>query len=226
MYAGLSGSDQHHTMTYYSTIRPTMDKDQPGSDTQFFYFGMQNNNVNKDLLTHGAMAVNAASKNPELALRVYDYLRNDREIYMLLNYGVEGIDYIMNPDGTLGRPEGWEGLKDGLATNFWAGRMDRYEPILESWWEGTADLIARLNSFAREYPLEKFSFDNTKVAAEVAALGDVCATYLASMTFGKIRLSPEEAVANFRRDLRAAGYDKVKAEIQSQLNTFKAENQQ
>jgi len=224
LYAGLSGADQHHTMTYYSTIRPTMDKEQPGSDVQFFYFGEENNNVNKDLLTHGAMAVNAASKHPELALNVYDYLRNDRDIYMLYNYGIEGVDYIWNPDGTLGRPEGWDATKMGLATNFWGGRMNKFEPIPDTWWQGTKGLIDHLNSFAREYPLEKFAFDNTKVQAEVAAVGDVCSTWLTSMTYGKIKTSPEEAVAGFRHDLKAAGYDKIKAEIQSQLDAFKAAN--
>jgi len=224
MYEGLSGTDQHHTITYYSSIRPTMDRMQPGSDVHYFYFGMQNNNVNKDLLTHGAMAINAASKNPELALRVYDYLRNDREIYMLLNYGIEGVDYVINPDGTLGRPEGWDAAKHGLATNFWGGRMDKFEPFNEDWWEGTPDLIAHLNSFVREYPLEKFAFDNTMFAAEIAAIGDVCATYLTSIAFGKTRMLPEEAVANFRRDLRAAGYDRLLAEIQAQIDAFKAAN--
>jgi len=224
MYAGLSGADQHHTMTYYSTIRPNMDKEQPGSEAQFFYFGMQNKNVNKDLLTHGAMAINAASKNPDLALQVYDYLRNDREIYMLLNYGIEGVDYVLSSDGKLGRPDNWDATKMGLTTNFWGGRMDKFEPFNENWWDGAAGLLNHLNSFAREYPLEKFSFDNTKVAAEVAALGDVCTTHIASISFGKTRVSPEEAVANFRRDLKAAGYDIVKAEIQSQLNAFRAAN--
>jgi hypothetical protein len=224
MYAGLSGADQHHTMTYYTSIRPTMDKEQPGSEVQYFYFGMENKNVNKDLLTHGAMAINAASKNPELALQVYDYLRNDREIYMYLNYGIEGTDYLINPDGTLARPESWDAAKMGLATNFWGGRMDKFEPMNEGWYKGTRELIAHLNSFAREYPLEKFAFDNTKVAAEVAAAGDVCATYLGSMAFGKIRGTPEDAVANFRRDLKAAGYEKIKAEIQAQLDAFKASN--
>jgi len=223
-YAGLSGVDQHHTMTYYSTIRPTMDREQPGSEVQFFYFGQENNNVNKDLLTHGAMAINAASKNPELALQVYDLLRNDEEIYMLLNYGIEGEDYIWNPDGTLGRPEGWDAVRNGLATNFWAGRMDKFEPVLDTWWDGTLGLIEHFNSFAREYPLEKFAFDNTKVAAEVGNVGDVCGSHLGLMAFGRTGLSPEEAVANFRRDLKAAGYDKIKAEIQAQLDAFRAEN--
>ena len=223
MYAGLSGAEQHHTMTYYTNVRPTMDKLQPGSETQFFYFGMGNKNVNKDLLTHGAMALNAASKNPDRALMVYDRLRNDKEIYMLLNYGIEGVDYIMNPDGTLGRPEGWDGTRDGLATNFWAGRMDKFEPINENWWTGTRGLIAELSGVAREYPLEKFAFDNTRVAAEVAAIGDVCASHLGLISYGKAG-DPDKAVAAFRAALKAAGYEKMQAEIQSQLDAFKAAN--
>jgi len=224
MYAGLSGADQHHTMTYYSIVRPEMDQQQPGSEVQFFYFGMENNNVNRDLLTHGAMAVNAASRNPELALQVYDYLRNDQEIYMLLNYGIEGVDYYINAEGNLGRPEGWDASRMALATNFWGGRMDKFEPFNELWYAGAHDLIAHLNSFAREYPLEKFAFDNTRVSAEVAAVGDVCASHLGLMAFGKIRGTPEEAVANFRRDLQAAGYERIKDEIQRQLDIFRAEN--
>jgi hypothetical protein len=37
------------------------------------------------------------------------------------NHGIEGKDYIMNSDGTLGYPKGYDAAKDGLDTNFWAG---------------------------------------------------------------------------------------------------------
>ncbi|MDR1278773.1 MAG: ABC transporter substrate-binding protein [Treponema sp.] len=221
MFAGLSGADQHHTMTYYTNTRPTMDRLQPRSDLQFFYWGQANKNVNKDLLTHGAMALSAYSRNPGRALQVYDMLRNDKTIYMLHNYGIEGTDYVMNADGTLGRPDGWTPETDGLGTNFWAGRMDEFEPVNESWWNGTQDLIKELNSFAKEYPLGKLAFDNTRVAAEMAAIGDVCSTYIPALSYGK-NGNVDKAVADFYAALKMAGYDKVKAEIQAQLDTLKA----
>ncbi|MDR3148140.1 MAG: ABC transporter substrate-binding protein [Treponema sp.] len=219
LLAGLSGSDQHHTQTYIG-LREQMDKEQPGSELQMYWWGMENNNVNKDLLTHGAMAINGASRNVEKALQLYDLLRNDKQIYLLYNYGIEGKDYVVRSDGSFSRPEGFNSTTDSLDTNFWAGRMDTFEPVWDTWWSGRSAFVDHLNTFALEYPLEKFSFDNTKVAAEMAAVGDVCATYIPSIHFGKTS-NPEKAVADFRAALRAAGYDKVKAEIQAQLTAYK-----
>jgi ABC-type glycerol-3-phosphate transport system substrate-binding protein len=221
LFAGLSGSDQHHSQTYYSAIRTRMDEDQPGSDVQMYWWGKEINNVNKDLLTHGAMAVNAASRNVEKALQLYDLLRNDKQIYLLYNYGIEGKDYVVKAGGVFSRPEGYNSSTDAIDTNFWAGRMDEFEPVWDTWWSGRNDFVERLNSFAREYPLGKFAFDNSKVAAEMAAIGEVGATYIPSIHFGKTG-NPDKAVADFRAALKRAGYDKVKAEIQAQLNALKA----
>jgi hypothetical protein len=217
--AGLSGSDQHHVQTYVG-LRERMDEEQPGSDIQMYYWGMENKNINKDLLTHQALAINGASRNVEKALQLYDLMRNDKQIYLLYNYGIEGKDYLVRSDGKFSRPEGWNSSNDALDTNFWAGRVDKFEPEWDTWWEGRKPFIEHLNTFAKDYPLGKFSFDNTKVAAEMAAIGDVCATYLPSIHFGKTG-SPEKAVADFRAALKSAGYDKVKAELQAQLTALK-----
>jgi hypothetical protein len=217
--AGLSGSDQHHTQTYIS-LRAQMDKEQPGSEIQMYWWGKESNNFNKDLLTHGAMAINAASKNVEKALQLYDLLRNDRQIYLLYNYGIEGSDYIVNSNGKFTRPNGWSSTNDSIDTNFWAGRMDKFEPEWVEWWNGRTAFVSNLNTIAKEYPLGKFAFDNSKVAAEMSAMGEVCATYIPSIHFGKTT-DPTKAVADFRAALRRAGYDKVKTEIQAQLTALR-----
>ncbi|MCL2880181.1 MAG: ABC transporter substrate-binding protein [Treponema sp.] len=219
LYAGLSGSDQHHTQTYLS-VREEMDKQQPGSELQMYWWGKENNNVNKDLLTHGAMAINAATRNVEKALQMYDLLRNDQQIYTLYNYGIENVDYVVVKPGVFTRPPNFNSLTDSLDTNFWGGRMDKYEPVWDTWWSGRTAFIQNLNSFAKDYPLEKFSFDNSKVSAEMAAIGDVCATYLPALHFGKTA-DPVKGVADFRAALQRAGFDKVKAELQAQLTAAK-----
>jgi hypothetical protein len=219
LLAGLSGSDQHHTQTYIS-LREQMDREQPGSELQMYWWGMENNNVNKDLLTHQVCAVNAASRNVEKALQLYDLMRNDRQIYTLYNYGIEGKDYTVSSDGRFSQPPGYNPTTDALDTNFWAGRVDKFEPVWDTWWTGRVPFVEHLNTFAKDYPLGKFSFDNTNVAAEMAAMGDVCATYIPSIHFGKTS-NPDRAVADFRAALRSAGYEKVKAEIQSQLTAYR-----
>lgn len=219
MFAGKSGADQHHTQSYITDRRPNMDAKQPGSNLQFYYWGMENKNVNKDLDTHGAMAVSATSKNPERALMVYDLIRNDKDIYYLHNHGIEGKDYVMK-DGKLDHPTGWDATKDALDTNFWAGRMDKYEPDATNWYSGKNDIYKELSSFAGKYALGKFAFSPDNVSSEIAAVADVCNTYIPSIAYGKAG-DPTEAVNKFRQALKDAGYDKVLAEIQTQLDAEK-----
>lgn len=130
---------------------------------------------------------------------------------------------MITSDGKWDRPVGYNSSTDGLGSNFWCGRMDAFEPTWVDDWPGKQGIYAELNSFAKEYVLEKFSFDNTKVAAEMAAMGDICATYIPSIHFGKTG-NPDKAVADFRAALKSAGFDKVKTEIQTQLTAFKAAN--
>ncbi|MCI1981728.1 MAG: ABC transporter substrate-binding protein [Oscillospiraceae bacterium] len=223
MYAGLSGADQHHAETYVTTTRPMMEQKQPGSDLQFYYWGMENKNVNHDLDTHGAMAVSANSKHPERALMVYDLIRNDKQIYYLHNHGIQGKDYIINSDGTLGYPKGFDAAKDGLSTNFWAGRMDKYEPDHGDWYKGKDDLYKELNSVAGKYALGKFAFDNANVSSEMAAVAEVCNNFIPSIAYGKAG-DPSAAVAKFRKSLKNAGIDTVMTEIQTQLDKQKSED--
>lgn len=222
MYAGTSGADQHHTQTYVTATRPQMDEKQPGSDLQFYYWGMENKNVNRDLDTHGAMAVSATSKNPERALMVYDLIRNDKDVYYYHCHGIEGVDYVIE-DGKIDTPTGYDATKDALATNFWYGRLDKYEPDNVKYYSGKQDLYNELSSIAGKYALGKFVFDSTKVASEMAAIGDVCNTWIPSLAYGKAG-DAEQAVAQFRQALKDAGYNTVLAEIQKQLDAQKVED--
>lgn len=220
MYAGQSGADQHHSQTYYTTTKPLMDQKQPGSDLKMFPFSEPSKNLTKVVITHGALAIGANSKNPERALMVYDLLRNDKEIYRLYNYGIEGSDYLVTADNKLARPEGFDAAKDGLGTNFWCGRNDNLELTDSTWYSGREDMIKNYNSYAIEYPYGQFIFDNSKVTTEIAAMADVCAKYVPKIAFGKVD-DPKATVAAFREELKAAGYQKVFDEINSQLKNLK-----
>lgn len=219
MYAGTTGADQHHAQTYYSQIVPNMEKKQPGSDPKFYYWGMENQNVSHPLKQHGACAVSANSTHPERALMVYDLLRNDEECYRLLNYGIEGEDYIVTEDGKLGRPEGYDSSKDALESNFWMGRNDKLELQDATWWDGTQDFIADLNEIGYDYPFENFIIDTTVIESKQAAMANVLAKYLPQLAYGKFD-DPKAAIDDMREELKAAGYDDVKASIQKDMDSF------
>lgn len=216
--AGKTGADQHHTETF-STLRPQMDVKQPGSEIDMFAWSDTRDNLISMSITHGATAVGAHSKNPERALMVYDLLRNDEEIYKLFNYGIEGVQYEIK-DGKRVRPEGYDETKDSFASNFWGGRVDKFEIPSSDRWEGMPEIYEEYDKIKKPFPYGQFVFDSTPVEAEIAALSQVTAQMVPAIAFGKAG-DPEKAVEDFRKRLEAAGYEKVLKEIQKQMDEYK-----
>ncbi|BDZ39506.1 ABC transporter substrate-binding protein [Microbacterium suwonense] len=217
-YSGLSGADQHHTQTFLTQIVDNMNKKQPGSNPKMFYWGEENGNLYKDIKTHGAMAVSANSKHPEKALQVYDLIRNDKTDYDLLNFGIEGTDYVMQ-DGKLGFPEGYDPSKDALGSNFWGGRMDEYEPLKVSDAPNLKDVYADLDKVARDYPYSTLIIDKSSIDPTLAAMGAVLSEYIPQLNYGKFD-DPAKAIAEMRQKLKDAGYDEVRESLQADIDEW------
>ncbi|WP_460796298.1 DUF3502 domain-containing protein [Microbacterium sp. GXF0217] len=218
-YAALSGVDQHHTQTYIGAIVDNMTKKQPGSDPKMFYWGQENGNVYKDILTHGAMAVSANSSNPEKALQVYDLIRNDEEIYDLVNFGIEGTDYVMTDDGMLGFPEGYDPSVDSLGSNFWAGRMDEYEPQRVTEAPNKDEIYASLDEVAKEYPYSTLIVDKSMIDPTLAAMGAVLSEYIPQLQYGKFE-DPAAAIDEMRQKLTDAGYEDARDSLQADIDAW------
>ncbi|WP_336775558.1 DUF3502 domain-containing protein [Paenibacillus sp. MMO-58] len=219
--AGLTGMDQHHTQTF-GGLRVQMDKDQPGSDLQMFPFARQGgNNLLELSITHGGTSVGAHSKNPERALMAYDLIRNDEQIYHLLNYGIEGVQYEVK-DGKRQQPAGYDETKDGFYSDFWGGRVDKFEiPSVTTWDKLEETYYAEYDKIKKPYPYGQFVFDKTPVEAELTAITQVTGEMGPAIAYGKAG-DPVKAVEQFRSKLKTAGYDKVLAELQKQMDAFKA----
>ncbi|MGK9220129.1 MULTISPECIES: ABC transporter substrate-binding protein [Microbacterium] len=222
-YSGLSGADQHHTQTFVGGIVHNMNERQPGSDPKFFYWGQENGNYFRDILTHGAMAVSATSANPEKALEVYDMLRNDEESYRLINYGIEGTDYVITDDGKLDNPEGYDPSTDALGANFWAGRMDEYELPRVTDAENKQELYDQLDAEAKDYPYSTLLFNKDAIDPTLAAMGAVFSEYIPQLQYGKFD-DPEAAIEEMRQKLRDAGYEDALASVQADMDAW-AESQ-
>lgn len=219
-YAGTSGADQHHSQTFYSQVKPNMDTKQANSDAKMYAFGSENNNIAKDLKTHGAAAISANSKHPERALMVYDLLRNDEQCYRLINYGIEGTDYVVTDDGKLAYPEGYDQSTDALGSDYWCGRNDDLELVNSFNWSGQADMITNLNKIAYDYEYENLIINKDKIETEQAAIASVLSEYLPQLAWGKFD-DPKAKIDEMRAKIKAAGYDDVKASIQADLDAFK-----
>ncbi|OCT15321.1 ABC transporter substrate-binding protein [Paenibacillus pectinilyticus] len=218
MEAGKASVDQHHTQTYLGE-RIKMDKLQPGSDLQFFPFSAPKNNLVSMSITHGGTSLGAKSKHPERALMVYELIRQDPEIYHLMNYGLEGVQYVVK-DGKRFRPDGYNVQRDDFYSDFWGGRIDKNEIPNGEDWVGKDKLYASYDKIKKAYPYGRFVFDKTNVNNELTAITQVVGSKGPAIMYGKAG-DPVKAVEDFRASLKAAGFDKVMAEVQKQLDEFK-----
>ena len=216
--AGKSGSDQHHTNTYRG-LRWEMDRDQPGSELQFFAWSDSIGNLVAEPITHGATSIGRNSRNPERSVMIYEELRQNEEVYLLLNYGMEGTQYeIVN--GVRLQPETYDQATEEFYSNYWGGRVDKFEIPTETEWAGIRDYWADLDQVVNApFPYSKFIFDRTAVEPELAAISDVISQYYVPIQYGVVD-DPAAAVEELRVALRQAGYDKVMEEVQRQLDVY------
>jgi putative aldouronate transport system substrate-binding protein len=220
---GKTGLDEHHTQTYIG-LRVDMDKKQPGSDLQFFPWCYTRGNLVRLSILHGATCVGRNSKNPERALMVYDLIGNDPQVYRLVNYGIEGVQYILKKkNGVLVRatPPNYDENKHAFWSNFWGGRNDKLEiPSENTPIEIRNQLWGYFDKIAIDFPYTGWAFDPKPIQAELAALSNITNTYGPAISFGKVK-DPVKAVQEYRNKLKAAGYDKALKEVQKQLLKFK-----
>ncbi len=222
---GQTAAEQHHTQTWTDLCSHTdankIYQTDPKADSGFFYFGEETGNVVAMSITHGAMAVSAASANPERALMVYDLIRNDADCYDLFNYGIKGVSWDVNADGLRITPDGYNPDTDNIngMTNFWWGRNDDLE-IKDATrnWDEIDPLYEKYDSIKIDYPYASFIPDVDAIQGEIDNVNEVYGNYMKQISFGKYQGSAEDIVNEMDEALKQAGIEEVTAELQSQLD--------
>ena len=219
---GRVAAEQHHTQTWTDLCSHKDGYtiyDDPNAETGFFYFGEETQNLVALSITHGAMAVSAASKNPERALMVYDLLRNDEECYRLINYGVLGKSYDINDEGMRITPEGYNSATDAITTNFWWGRNDDLELKDATMnWDAIEDLYAEYDKIKIDYPYGQFVPNVDDIQSKIDNINEIHTNYMKQIAFGKYTGTAEEIVAEYQAALEKAGINDVTAELQKQFD--------
>lgn len=223
---GKAGADQHHTQTWTGLANKndatnTIYADDPDAEIGFFWFGKETGNLVALNPTHGAMAVSAASKNPERALMVYDLLRNDEACYRLFNYGQEGRQYAIDENGMRYTPDTYDSDVDSISTAFWWGRNDDLElKSATANWDAIDPLYAEYDAVAIGYPYGQFIPDTTQIQSYIQNCNQVHDTYMKQIGYGKYSGSAEDIVAEYKAALQQAGIEIVMEELQKQLDAL------
>lgn len=164
-------------------------------------------------------AVSATSKHPERALKLLELMQTDKYLFNLMAYGIEGQDWEKDPENEnrILRDSGAYYVPEYLIGNqFLAYILPSYEDTV---WEET---IAE-NAAAAVDPNNSFSFDRTPVETELTNLTAIDTEYQNQLTYSTTPV--EELYAEIDEKQSLAGVDKVVEEIQTQYDTWKAQQQ-
>jgi putative aldouronate transport system substrate-binding protein len=164
---------------------------------------------------NNGMSIHATSKHPERALMAIELLRYDHAIHDLTNYGIAGKHYEVVGDKQFKRlldsgkfppvgvsPWGWNSLNERLDTTV----AKETEHFTNTWRQ----------SNTVNHPLETFTFDDSKVKNEVAAVINVMNTSGKPVFYGII--DPSKGISELREKLKQAGIDSIIAEMQAQAD--------
>lgn len=172
-----------------------------------------------------SFGIAATSKHPEAAMKFLNAMYTNADVVNLLAWGIEGVHYEVQDDGTIDFPEGVDANTTTYGLN-----MDWYfgnQFLTYIWGKGRDTTIyERLdanNKNSQFSPVMGFSYDSTKVSAELAALSNVVNQYIPGLECGS--LDPETELETFNKALYDAGLQAVIDEKQAQLDAWKETNQ-
>ncbi|MNQ78153.1 Bacterial extracellular solute-binding protein [compost metagenome] len=174
--------------------------------------------VTTDLATGSMLSISRTSKNPERAMMVLNYLHNDPYVINLLVNGIEGKHYKKVGPNRIEpiKDSGYDSQVFWVLGNQFLNYMKPGQPddLYDSW--------KKFNNDAKRFPLIGFVFDDTNVKNEVAQLTTIVNEYKVIST-GAVP-NPSKLIDERNAKLKAAGIEKVSAELQKQIDAWWKEN--
>ncbi len=164
-----------------------------------------------------------ASEDPAKAAAFYNWAFQSQEFEDLINWGIEGTDWVETEDGLAAYPEGVDSSNVGYHNDFgWiypnqtAGHAWEGNPV-DIWDQYKAAADSAVKSQAAG-----FVYDSTVVSDQVAACNATLEQYTKSMQFGTMD-DVDAAIAEFNDALYSSGLEAIMQEKQSQLDEWLAE---
>lgn len=172
-------------------------------------------NINTLSQVQDAIAIPVTAKNPERELMLLDKWRTEQKYFDLFTYGIPGVHSEILEDGSV------KGLNDDLFNLdpcSWGFRTDallRDNANLPSSYEENMEYI---RSHVVENKYRSFFVDTEAVKNEYAAVQNVMSQYYDPLVLGYT--DKEAGLEELKAQLSAAGNDKIKEELQKQLDSF------
>lgn len=165
--------------------------------------------VSNDTVRGSLSTISAGSKNPEKALELLQLVNLDTKVRDAFFYGLEGdnFEYVDGKVKKLNQDWTMAGYTQG--TFFTVSQQ--VEEKVNQWEE-----VKKLNETAKSSVLLGFSFNTSSVENEIANCRAVWDKYKAELMTGA--KEPKAQVTTMNKELKAAGFDKIVAEAQKQID--------
>jgi putative aldouronate transport system substrate-binding protein len=177
------------------------------------------------------LAINKASKNPEQALKFIQESYTNSDVQNLLAWGIEGVHWQWKD-----KSKKIIAFVDGKTvenTGYYPNASDQFRTTINklSYYRSEGDLLTdqrvadSIKSNSVVSPIFGFVPDMASVKTAMANVANVAAQYGDPLEKGLVDpQDPKIGLAVFRAKLKEAGIDTILAELQKQINAWKAEN--
>lgn len=204
-------------VTIDSTFKPGGDAEFPATNGGYEVVSQRISNPAFSGVTSTMNAISKASKNPERALMLLELVNNDKELYQLISYGIEGKHYELKDGVYTAVPDsGYAPGVDWVFGNQFNGLVKEGQPA------DVFEQTKKLNESGEVSPLTGFHFNDSELSTEVAAVNAVKGEYAVPLETGTV--DPNVALPEFQEALKKAGYDKIQAELGKQLTDWAVKN--
>lgn len=175
-----------------------------------------------------AVAINANSENIEKCAQLMELVNTNDELFKLITFGEEGVDYTWDENGDLKYTDGgyffnyneWQFAQSYDDNGFDRVPLSKNQAGDEQ--KASLQVVYEGDKTAMASPLSGFVFDPSKVSTEIANVTAIIDEMLIPLVTGTV--DPETVIPQFVERLEAAGASTIIAEKQAQIDAWKAAN--
>lgn len=177
--------------------------------------------VSSTSVSVSTMCIPITCSDTTAAMKFLNLLYTNAEVINLIDWGIEGVHYVKNEDGTIRYPDGVtaETSTYNIGTQF----MNANE-LLSYVWEGNDPNLWQEKVAFEENAIASnalgFNFDSSSVKTQMTAVSNVINQYEDALGNGTVDV--ESTLPQFIKALKDAGIDDIITEKQKQFDEFLA----
>lgn len=194
-------------------------KSQTGYDTVLIPVS---NKLKSTATVNGCLnCVLSQSKDKAKAFQFLNWAYTNADFNNILNWGIEGKDWVLNADGQAEYPKGVNAQNVKYHEDFGFIYPNQY--LMHPWAGSPKDIWNITKSFDNDAVISKafgFSFNPANVATEEQQCNAILAKFESPICYGSV--DPTKGIADLNKELKTAGIQKIITEKQKQLDEYMA----